>query len=119
MKRKNRFVTTEIYPEGIHAVHKVIVDTQTHVAYYLHQEGSGSTMCLLVDRDGKPMIVDEIKESLVQDPNHIDMRDRINSRKDDEALEKIEPVKIKKKSEIEAVSLQNTTQEESRKRVKE
>ncbi len=99
MKRKNRFMTTEIYPDGIFAVHKVIVDTDTQVAYYLHQEGSTASMCLLVDRDGKPLIVENPTPAKIDDPMRVDMRDRIHKRKEEEPLIELEPVVIRRKEE--------------------
>lgn len=103
MKRKERFITTEIYPDGIFAVHKVIVDTQTSVAYYLHQEGSTASMCLLVDQEGKPLIVSDPQPAKIEDPMRVDMRDRIKRRKETEELIPLKPVVIQKKEKKEEI----------------
>lgn len=58
-KAKNRFITTEIYHDGMSACTKILVDVKTHVQYMFHNEGSGAGLCVLVDRDGKPLLADD------------------------------------------------------------
>lgn len=58
-KEKNRFITTEIYHDGMSACTKILVDVETHVQYMFHNEGSGAGLCVLVDRDGRPLLADD------------------------------------------------------------
>ena len=58
-KNKNRFITTEIYHDGMSACTKLLVDVETHVQYMFHNEGSGAGLCVLVDRDGRPLLADD------------------------------------------------------------
>ena len=58
-KNKNRFITTEIYHDGMSASTKLLVDVETHVQYMFHNEGSGAGLCVLVDRDGRPLLADD------------------------------------------------------------
>ncbi len=53
---KKRFV--EIYSQGATNVEKIVVDTQTGVNYLLASSTltAGCGMCVLVDRDGKPVV---------------------------------------------------------------
>lgn len=53
---KKRFV--EVYSQGATNVEKIIVDTQTGVNYLLASSTLtvGCGMCVLVDRDGKPVV---------------------------------------------------------------
>ncbi|MCI9457337.1 MAG: xylan 1,4-beta-xylosidase [Oscillospiraceae bacterium] len=53
---KKRFV--EVYSQGATNVEKIIVDTQTGVNYLLGSSTltAGCGMCVLVDRDGKPVV---------------------------------------------------------------
>ncbi|MGN1343178.1 MAG: DUF6440 family protein [Traorella sp.] len=60
MKKENRFIITEIYSEDLHAVDKVLVDTQTRVQYLLHQEGTSCAFVCLVDETGLPLLSDTL-----------------------------------------------------------
>lgn len=99
MKINKRFIITEIYQNDMHAVDKVLVDTQTHVQYLLHLEGSSSSCSVLVDAQGKPLLC----ENLTPHPDSIYVKkeipeevDQINERKENEPLEKLRRVKIRK-----------------------
>lgn len=53
---EKRFVET--YSHGIQNAQKIIVDTETGVNYLLASSATttGCGMCVLVDRDGKPIV---------------------------------------------------------------
>ncbi len=62
-KKKNRFVTTEIYHDGMSACTKILVDVETRIQYIFHNEGSGAGLCVLLDSSGQPLLAnDEIIE---------------------------------------------------------
>ena len=96
MKKENRFIITEIHKDGIHAVNKVLVDTQTHVQYLLHQEGATMSCVVLVDANGKPLLSDNLTPYIPSISEEIVEEDTINERKHDEIIETFEPVEIKK-----------------------
>lgn len=99
---KNRFVITEIYSDGIHAVNKVLVDKQTKVQYLLHQEGSTMSICPLIQADGKPVLSDMIEEHPLMKNNRrniIKEEDKIKVRPEDEELIVLPPVKVEKDGE--------------------
>lgn len=99
MKKEQRFIITEIYQNDMHAVDKVLVDTQTHVQYLLHQEGSGCSCTPLIDENGKPLLCHHITphpDSIRKKPVVIEEKDLICERKEEEEIETIKPVKIKR-----------------------
>lgn len=46
----------EVYKQGKLKVMKVIRDNETGVLYMLHQEGYGSGLTVMVDREGNPLV---------------------------------------------------------------
>ena len=96
MKKENRFIITEIHKDDLHAVNKVLVDKLTRVQYLLHQEGATMTCVTLVDKDGKPLLSDDLTPYIPPKAEKIVEIDRINERKHDEILETFDPVEIKK-----------------------
>ena len=93
--KKQRFIITEIYSQDLHAVNKVLVDTQTRVQYLLHQEGASCSMVCLVDETGQPLLSDTLDEIEIQKEEKIEEIDSIRQRKDDELLETFPKVEIK------------------------
>lgn len=100
MKKKQRFIITEIYQDDMHSVNKVLVDSETNVQYLLHQEGSGCSCVVLVGANGLPLLYenptphpDSIRK-IVKVEEEVDM---IQERKHDEPIEVIKPIKIKKR----------------------
>lgn len=96
---KNRFIITEIYTDGLAAVNKVLVDTQTHVQYLMHQEGATMSMCVLLGADGLPLLADEIEpHPLLNEPRKpiVAEKDRIQKRPETEELVVLPPVEVNK-----------------------
>ena len=95
MKKENRFIITEIHKDGIHAVNKVLVDTQTHVQYLLHQEGATIACVALIDANGKPLLSEDLTPYIPPKAEEIVEIDRINERKHDEILLTFPRVEVK------------------------
>lgn len=100
MKKNRRFIITEIYQDDLHAVDKVLVDTQTRVQYLLHQEGSGCSCCVLLNEEGKPLLSD----SLTRHPDSIRVntpptkeKDYIQYRKESEPLAILPRIEVKRR----------------------
>ena len=55
MKKEKRFV--KIYSKGFEA-NEIWVDRETGVQYLYHSSGYSGGLCVLVDKDGKPLVVD-------------------------------------------------------------
>lgn len=100
MQTKKRFIITEIYQNDLHSVDKVLVDLHTNVQYLLHQEGSGCSCTPLIDPLGLPLLYENPTphpDSIRKPKQKKEEVDQICERKHDEPIEKIKPVKIKKK----------------------
>ena len=95
MKKEQRFIITEIYAQDLHAVNKVLVDTQTRVQYLLHQEGASCAMVCLVDETGQPLLSDTLQPLETLQNEFIEEKDTINKRRNDEKLETFPVVEIK------------------------
>ena len=54
MAKEKRFVKT--FSEGALGSNEIWVDRKTGVNYLYHSGGYGGGMCVLVDREGKPVI---------------------------------------------------------------
>ena len=54
MAKRNRF--EKVYTQGSIDVMEIWVDTETGVNYLYHSGGYGGGLCVLVDRDGKPIV---------------------------------------------------------------
>ena len=98
MKKQKRFMITEIYQDDMHAVDKVLVDTQTHVQYLLHLEGAGCCCTPLIDENGKPLMCHDCTPhpDSIRKENIFKEHDKINFREKDEPIEVIQPIEIKK-----------------------
>jgi hypothetical protein len=57
MKHDNRFIRT-VNESGFAASNEVWVDRETGVNYFYHSAGYSGGLCVLVDKDGKPVITD-------------------------------------------------------------
>ncbi|MPM10477.1 hypothetical protein SDC9_56809 [bioreactor metagenome] len=57
MKHDNRFIRT-VNESGFAASNEVWVDRETGVNYFYHAAGYSGGLCVLVDKDGKPVITD-------------------------------------------------------------
>lgn len=100
MKKVQRFIITEIYQNDMHSVDKVLVDLNTNVQYLLHQEGSGCSSVVLVDPNGQPLLYENPvphPDSLRKEIKMIEEVDMINERENDEPIEVIKPIKLKRK----------------------
>ncbi len=53
-KKEKRFV--RIHTDGAMSGNEIYVDTLTGVNYFYHSAGYGAGLCVLVDRDGKPIV---------------------------------------------------------------
>ena len=60
MSKEKRFVKT--WSDGAFGSNEIWVDRQTGVNYLYHNGGYGGGMCVLVDREGKPVITPVPKE---------------------------------------------------------
>ena len=60
MAKEKRFVKT--WSDGAFGSNEIWVDRQTGVNYLFHASGYASGMCVLVDREGKPVITPVPKE---------------------------------------------------------
>ena len=60
MSKEKRFVKT--WSDGAFGSNEIWVDRQTGVYYLYHNGGYGGGMCVLVDREGKPVITPVPKE---------------------------------------------------------
>lgn len=95
MKKEQRFIITEIYSEDLHAVNKVLVDTQTRVQYLLHQEGASCALVCLVDEMGQPLLSDTLTPiKIKKEEKEIKETDTIKEREHDEILETFPKVEI-------------------------
>ena len=56
MRQDDRFIRT--YQKGIANVTEVWVDRETGVNYLFHEAGYAGGLCVLVDKDGKPVVTD-------------------------------------------------------------
>jgi hypothetical protein len=54
MSKEKRFVKT--WSDGAFGSNEIWVDRQTGVNYLFHASGYAGGMCVLVDREGKPVI---------------------------------------------------------------
>ena len=54
MKKEDRFV--KVYSKGALSSNEIWVDRETGVNYLFHQSGYAGGLCVLVDREGKPII---------------------------------------------------------------
>jgi hypothetical protein len=68
-KKNKRFI--QVHSEGVMLVNQVIADAVTGVQYLVTQNGSGVAVCLLVNAEGKPLLLDP---SQCEDDT-IDLRD--------------------------------------------
>ena len=93
--KKERFIVTEIYGQDLHAVNKVLVDTETRVQYLLHQQGTSCALVCLVDENGLPLLSDTLKPLEVVKEKIVEEKDTIKERGHDEILETFPPVEIK------------------------
>jgi hypothetical protein len=57
MKHDNRFIRT-VNESGFAASNEVWVDRETGVNYLFHDAGYSGGLCVLVDKDGKPVVTD-------------------------------------------------------------
>lgn len=98
MKQNKRFIITEIYLDGIYAVDKVLVDTQTKVSYLLHQEGGAMGLVPLIDAKGLPLLCEDLTplNQKKEEPKKESYPDMIQERKKKEKIKKLKPVKVKK-----------------------
>ena len=53
-KKEGRFVKT--WSDGAFGSNEIWVDTQTGVNYLFHASGYAGGLCVLVDREGKPIV---------------------------------------------------------------
>ncbi len=53
-KKEKRFV--RIHTDGAMSGNEIYVDTLTGVNYFYHSAGYGAGLCVLVDRDGRPIV---------------------------------------------------------------
>ena len=60
MAKEKRFVRT--WSDGAFGSNEIWVDRQTGVNYLFHASGYAGGMCVLVDREGKPVITSVPKE---------------------------------------------------------
>ena len=60
MAKEKRFVKT--WSDGAFGSNEIWVDRQTGVNYLFHASGYAGGMCVLVDREGKPVITPVPKE---------------------------------------------------------
>ncbi len=56
MRQENRFV--KIYSKGIGNVSEIWVDRETGVNYFFHAAGYSGGLCVLMDKDGNPVVTD-------------------------------------------------------------
>lgn len=57
---KKRF--EEIYAQGkLLSLQKIIRDNETGVLYLAHQEGNGVGLTVMVDKEGKPLIDEDVQ----------------------------------------------------------
>ena len=56
MKEDARFI--KVYGKGFSTVNEIWVDRETGVNYFYHASGYSGGLCVLVDKDGKPVITD-------------------------------------------------------------
>lgn len=61
MKKEKRFV--KVSCDGALSSNEIWVDTRTGVNYLYHSGGYGGGLCVLVDRDGKPIITPVPRDS--------------------------------------------------------
>ena len=60
MSKEKRFVKT--YSEGVMGTNEIWVDRTTGVNYLYHGAGYSGGLCVLVDRDGRPVVTPIPKE---------------------------------------------------------
>jgi len=56
MRHDDRFI--RIYSKGISNCNEIWVDRETGVNYLFHAAGYAGGLCVLVDKDGKPIVTD-------------------------------------------------------------
>jgi len=56
MRQDDRFI--KLYGKGVATVNEVWVDRETGVNYLFHAAGYSGGLCVLVDKDGKPVVTD-------------------------------------------------------------
>lgn len=56
MKNDGRFI--KLYGKGVSNVSEIWVDRETGVNYFFHSAGYSGGLCVLLDKDGKPVITD-------------------------------------------------------------
>lgn len=56
MRQDDRFI--KLYGKGIGNVNEIWVDRETGVNYLFHAAGYSGGLCVLVDKDGKPVVTD-------------------------------------------------------------
>lgn len=55
MAKEKRFI--KVHEEGkFMDIHQIYVDKKTGVNYLFHYNGNAAGLCVLVDRDGKPLV---------------------------------------------------------------
>jgi hypothetical protein len=60
MKKEKRFV--KVSSDGAFGNNEIWVDRQTGVNYLYHSGGYGGGLCVMVDREGKPIVTPIPKE---------------------------------------------------------
>ena len=60
MGKNDRFIKT--YSQGVVGVIEIWVDKETGVNYLFRRDGYGGGLTILLDKDGKPVISDIVKE---------------------------------------------------------
>ena len=60
MGKNDRFIKT--YSQGVVGVIEILVDKETGVNYLFRRDGYGGGLTVLLDKDGKPVISDIVKE---------------------------------------------------------
>ena len=56
MRQDDRFI--RIYTKGAMNTNEIWVDRETGVNYLFHAAGYAGGLCVLVDKDGKPVVTD-------------------------------------------------------------
>ena len=56
MRQDDRFI--RIYSKGFGNCNEIWVDRETGVHYLFHAAGYAGGLCVLVDKDGKPIVTD-------------------------------------------------------------
>jgi hypothetical protein len=56
MRQDERFIRT--YSKGVSNVNEIWIDRETGVNYYFHAAGYAGGLTPLLDKDGKPVVID-------------------------------------------------------------